>query len=319
MKIYLHAGLPRTATTILQRDVFPSLQGVHFIGKNPDNNMLAGKLYPLKMVMDCCARHRAGDATAVPRLRRLLPTFLKAIKISYRDNDTKAARQLCSVWATCVRYVADHLDGKPVLFSDESLSESMSGLTAHTEHGDGVVLEGLRDVGFLKDVTLSVVLREPSSFLKASYYKAMEFEHKYGRAPFSFDEYIRRQLVLHERSPSASRIFLARHRTAAAHLRSLGPSVVVVPYTELAASAHVVDTLLGTATGEVPVALASLPRENSSWRDVATNDFILTAPGVPAGITIEQYAETFPETLRRQGLDQLFAGESLDGGRYSIA
>jgi hypothetical protein len=318
MKIYLHAGVPRTATTVLQRDVFPNLQQIRFIGKDARNSALQGRLFPLRQVVECCDRIRGGDAGGLEHLRRVLPTILKSLKIAFRDNHVEQVRQLCPLWATCVRHVAELLPDMPVLYSDESLCESMSGITGHPEHGDGVPLQGLRDVGFLKDVTLSVVLRESSSFLKASYYKAMEFEHHYGRPPFSYDEYIRRQMVVHERSPSASRIFLARQRTAAAHFRSLCPSTVVVTYDELAASTNVVDTLLGTRTGEAPVSLASLPRENSSWRNPETNAFILSAPGVPAGISIEQYAATFPETLQRFGLDRLFADESLGAGAPAV-
>jgi hypothetical protein len=188
----------------------------------------------------------------------------------------------------------------------------MSGISGNLQHGDGVALEQLYALGFLKDVVLSVVLREPRQFLTASYYKAMEFQQVSGLAPTSFDDYIVRQLKIHERHPSASRIFLCRHRTAAAHFRRLCPAAVITSYRDLVASSNVVDTLLGTRTGEAPTSLAALPRENNSWRRPETNAFILSAPGVPAGIAIEDYAETFAETLHHHSLDSLFASESME-------
>jgi hypothetical protein len=284
---------------------------MHYIGKNPDNKPFKGKIFPIAMVRDCCEKHKAGDPDGLQTLQRLLPTLLHALKISNRDKAGKEARNLASMWAACVRGAADMLGDKPVLYSDESLSESVSGLTAHLEYGDAVPLEQLDEVGFLRDVMLSVVLREPAQFLKASYYKAMEFEATYARQPVSFEEYIKRQLQLHERKPAASRIFLGRHRTAAAHFRALCPRALIVTYEQLLASPHVLDKLLGTTTDENPISLATLPRENRSWRNNPTNEFILSAPGVPHGISIDAYANTFPETLRRYGLDKLFAEESL--------
>lgn len=207
---------------------------------------------------------------------------------------------------------AQMLGEQPILYSDESLSESMSGITADLSYGDAVVIEQLHGIGFLKHVVLSVVLRDPAQFLKASYYKAMEFEWRYKHPPVSFDEYIRRQLVIRERHPAASRIFLGCHREAEAHFRRLCPNTVVTTYEQLATSRNVVDELLGTITGEAPVSLASLSRENPSWRHAETNSFILSATGVPAHITIEQYAQTFAETLTKYSLDRLFASQALN-------
>jgi hypothetical protein len=236
--------------------------------------------------------------------------MLHAVKMRNRQGGADD-RQQVHLWASCLYMSAQMLGEKPVLYSDESLSESMSGITADLAYGDSVVLEQLHQIGFLKHTVLSVVLRDPTQFLKASYYKAMEFERRYKHAPISFDEYIRRQLAIRDRHPPASRIFLSCHRSAAAHFRRMCPNTVVNTYEQLRASPDVVDTLLGCATGEAPVSLASLPRENASWRGAETNAFILSAKGVPPGIMIEEYAQTFPDTLRRYSLDRLFAEEAL--------
>ncbi|WP_201020883.1 hypothetical protein, partial [Pseudoalteromonas sp. H71] len=50
-KIYLHVGYPKTATSALQKHVFPELQGLNYIGKNEsekfkfDNKALESVLY----------------------------------------------------------------------------------------------------------------------------------------------------------------------------------------------------------------------------------------------------------------------------------
>jgi hypothetical protein len=310
VKIHVHAGLPRTATTALQRDIFPRLTTIHFVGKHHENRGFKGKVWPIKDTRAACEQHLQGNSAGLEALRRLLPNLLHVVKL--RNREGADIRQQVNLWASCLHLSAELLGERPILYSDESLSESMSGITADLAYGDAVVLEQLHHIGFLKHTVLSVVLRDPGQFLKASYYKAMEFEWRYKHAPFSFDEYIRRQLCIRDRHPTASRIFLGCHRKAAAHFRRLCPNTVVTTYEQLRASPNVVDTLLGCATGEAPASLALLPRENASWRGAETNAFILSAQGVPPGITIEQYAQTFPETLCKYSLDQLFASEALE-------
>jgi hypothetical protein len=53
-----------------------------------------------------------------------------------------------------------------------------------------------------------------------------------------------------------------------------------------------------------------LGRSNNSWRNDKVNEFILKARGVPPGIPIEEYARTFPDSLRRRSLGHLIANKS---------
>jgi hypothetical protein len=283
---------------------------IQFVGKHHENRGIKGKVRPIEETRAACEQHLRGNPAGLEALRRLLPNLLHMAKMRNREGSADVLQQV-NLWASCLYVSAEMLGELPMLYSDESLSESMSGITADLAYGDAVVLEQLHRIGFLKHTALSVVLRDPAQFLKASYYKAMEFEWRYKHAPISFDEYIRRQLAIRDRHPPASRIFLGCHRAAAAHFRRLCPNTVVTTYEQLRMSPSVVDTLLGCDTGEGPVSLASLPSENASWRGAETNAFILSAKGVPPGITIEQYAQAFPETLHRYSLDRLFAEEAL--------
>jgi hypothetical protein len=195
------------------------------------------------------------------------------------------------------------LADKPLLYSDESLCESLNGLYGADEpREDDVVMEQLADIGWLQEVAATVVTREPLPFLTASFYKAMELRLVMKRAPLSFDDYIRTQVVLYERKPSASRIFLAQRDKITAHLQSLCPRTRSLPYEELATAPHVLDALLGFETGTPPVSLASENRNNKSWRYEKVNQFLLSAPGVPAGIDLASYRATFAETLERHDL-----------------
>lgn len=314
-QIYLHAGLPRTATTALQKDVFPPLKTICYIGKPFHNRgMQNGPFKPIQVVREACNRHLSGDSSGLRDLGVMQATLLLAIKRSLRDNLETAS--FIELWCSCAELAAGML-GQPVLYSDESLAESASGLEGVLKYGDGVPLERLHESGFLDKVSLSVVLRDPLEFLTASYYKAMEHRHRLRWPASSFRDYMELQEVIYKRSPSASRIFLCLHRSASAHFKRLNPNAVITLFSDLVASDHVVDTLLGFRTGEAPVSLSSLPRENQSWRKSEANDFVLSAPGVPAGLSIEAYAQTFAETLDRMGLDSLCASEALDSSKPS--
>jgi hypothetical protein len=309
-RLFLHIGLPRTGTTALQAEVFPPLRGFHYLGKNSDNGILPlGKVNALDFARRTAERYREGDNAAAVSLRQFFSSITRAIKsntIHNRGNE----RMLTGVWMACVSEAARVLKDKPLLYSDESLSEGVSGVIANLRYGDGVFLEQLREHLPSKNVRLSVVLREPLEFLTASYYKAMELVHRAGMPALSFDTYIANQLKIYERHASASRVFLCMHRTAIRHFRSICPDVVTTDYRDLLASGHVVDTLLGVTTGEKSVSFSQLPRENSSWRSSEINQFILGAEGVPHAVSLEDYRATFAESLGRHGLIAVFRQES---------
>jgi hypothetical protein len=157
---------------------------------------------------------------------------------------------------------------------------------------------------------VSVVLRDPLSFLTASYYKTMEFKHRLKKPPMSFGEYIDCQQRIFDRRPSASRIFLCMHEEATRHFRTLCPQTNVLQYEDLAAAPHALDFLLGVKTDEPPVSIRDLGRTNNSWRNDKVNEFILKGGGVPPRIPIEEYARTFPDSLRRRSLGHLLARQS---------
>jgi hypothetical protein len=305
----MHAGLPRTATTVLQTHVFPNCRTLRYVGKNSDNRAIKGA-FNEGFVEQLCLKIMAGDPAGLELLQRFLPSVLQRMKLAARDKNRAEIQATSMKWARYVHIVATMLDDMPILYSDESLSESMSGLMAHLEYGDTTPLEHLHRTGLLRRVTLSVVLREPAAFLKASYYKTLEFLLGVGREPLSFDDFIGLQMVILERHRPGSRIFLCLHNELARHYRQLCEDTVVIPYTDLVDSGHVVDTLLGIRSGEPPSRVVDFPRENSSWRRPEVNDFILSAQGVPQGIGIDEYAATFPETLHRHGVDRLIAQDA---------
>ena len=51
MKIYIHLGPPKTASTFLQKQIFPNINGIYYFGKtfNKKNNPLFLKLFDYVM------------------------------------------------------------------------------------------------------------------------------------------------------------------------------------------------------------------------------------------------------------------------------
>ena len=305
-RVILHAGLPRTATTALQSVVMPAMKNYHYLGKPAGNTLIKGAFKPAEVSRQCIAAIKGGQdwAKKTKKQKQTTKHTKNKIRIHGWEPEMRAESQaLVRIWIDVLKDMAAHLDDKPLIYSDESLVESVSGLVARLVRGDWVPLEQMHKEGFLEDVKVCIVLRDPLEFLRASYYKAMEF--RLGRnnvGPISFDEYLSCQAQIYRRSPTASRLFLANHAQARAHFSRICPNAVITTYRELYESDHVLDTLLGEKTGETPIRLSSLPRENKSWRDSAVNEFILKSKGVPAGSNIEQYAQTFEHTLSKYPL-----------------
>ncbi len=310
-RLFLHIGLPRSATTALQRSVFPALSNLDYIGKAWHNNAAPLNGDAIARVRQILANAGENRKSTLESLGGVLMTILGQWKNANQRQDRAAARQFAQVWASAINIILASSPGRNFLFSDESLIESVVGLSSRLDHGYGIPLEQLSKTGLLKHAVVSVVLRDPADFLRASYYKNMEFEFKYKGKPIAFDEYIRRHISIYMRKPSASRIFMAMHKPFVAHLQQFCPTLIVNHYSKLIHAEHVLDALLGFQTGEQPVRLNDLPRENSTFRDDDAVKFILSANGIPSGISIEEYAKTFGDTLEHYGLPAIFKETAL--------
>jgi hypothetical protein len=305
--LILHVGLPRTASTTLQQNVFPNMKGVRYLGKDWNNQSLNGPFNPMEIVKQSLSRYREDSSEALKSMRLMLPSLLKRWKVANQYKNDDESRHLAKMWAKCVTQFVDGLPEEDrFLYSDESLIESVIGLSSRMMHGMKVPLEQLAETGLLQDAVVSVIVRDPAGFMRASYYKNMEFEYRYKGIPISYDEYIRRQLMVYLRQPSASRIFLALHSQFIAHLRRYCPNLVVNDFESLIKAQSVLDLLMGSATREEAICMSTLPKENSTFRNEATNQFILSAKGVPEGISISEYDSGFTETLNHYGLIDLF-------------
>lgn len=308
---FLHVGLPRTATTTMQRDVFTQLHGVVYLGKPWDNSGLLKADADLSTLIDQWAQEPTTDSLVYQSLIAVLPTLIKGIKNNNQALRREQALQGVTQAGRFVSALRRKMPESNFLYSDESLIESVAGLSSNNKHGASVPLEQLAGTGLLKGVTVLLVLRDPHAFLRASWYKNNEFQQKYKLQPYSFDTWVRKQMALFVRKRSASRIFQAMQKSFSQHVRAYCPNIHISHYEDLQKADDLMASLTGGRLSTPNMSLKSLPKENSSFRDRDAVSFMLTAPGVPKGIDLESYVQTFEATLKHYELWDTLQSERL--------
>ena len=106
-------------------------------------------------------------------------------------------------------------------------------------------------------------------------------------------------------------------KSFAPHMRSYCPDVVITTYEQLQQAEDLMATLTGGKWTSPGVALRNLPRENNSFRNQSVVDFMLSAPGVPQGIGMKDYVNTFEATLRHYELFDILQADRLE--RVAVA
>ncbi len=128
-RLFIHAGLPRTATTTLQRAVFPKLQKISYLGKPWDNR---AKYHdenadPVATVRQLLKTHADDQQKAHELIGQLLSAILKQWKAANQFMRRDAAKNSAQVWANCILEVLNFNKQGKFLLSDESLIESVGG------------------------------------------------------------------------------------------------------------------------------------------------------------------------------------------------
>lgn len=312
-RLLLHVGLPRTGTTTLQRHVFPAMTKTLYLGKPWNNKVIGFDSSPL-MLLKAIQQHKKlfdKDANIKEILQNTLFSIINNFAKSSYTKDRKQLLHIIKEFCLCIDEMLSW-QNLNLLHSNEALIESLSGtLALEGCKGLSVPLEFIAELGLLKRCIVSLVLREPLSFLRASFYKSQEMRLRNGIHALSFESFIQRQIAIFLRQPSASRIFLCMHKPFITHMKKYCPHLVVNHYENLIEESHVLDALFGFKTGEKAINMKYLPGENKSNRNDETVRFILAAPGVPHGISIEEYTESFAETLDRYELNSIFMETTL--------
>ena len=304
-RLFLHVGLPRTATTTLQKIVFPEMKKIRFLGKNFANNRLrslenSAVISTKKIIKNFNEENKkVSEAQLILILDTLFYLFTTEEVLGNR-------KKLVHEIALCMENILSFWKDDIFIYSNEAMIESLAGRSCVHPNKTFVPIEMICGEDFFKNSTLTLVLRRPLDFLAASYYKRHEFSFTIKDPPLSFDTFIRAQLEVFLRKPSASRILACMQKPFINYIKTYAPNLIVNHYEDLINKKNVLDSLFGFKTGEQASCLNELPRENHSNRKEDVIKHILNAKGVPKGISMEEYTKSFEITLEHYGLNRLF-------------
>jgi hypothetical protein len=233
MKI-IHVGLPRTATTTLQKNFFLNFKDVIYVGKDHSN------FYVDNIDISNVQKILNNESY------RKLPEIFSTVVVGYKDAIIKGNFERISIFLaflkTAFQLIESHAEDvhKKVLWSDESLIESLSGLNAtkrnHDASLDSLPIITLKQFGIIApDDELVITFRNPIDWIVSSYHRTCRLFHDAGKAELvqSLDDYISAQLTLYQHTPVASRLFWCHQVSAINFLNNLHRNIRTINFNEL--------------------------------------------------------------------------------------
>tara|TARA_B100000674_G_C37934202_1_gene959478 strand:- start:1277 stop:2191 length:915 start_codon:yes stop_codon:yes gene_type:complete len=266
--IIFHVGAPRTATTVLQKYVFPSSKRYFCLSKTPfeASGLLAKKSslaneYSREFV-DAILRDDVIDGEERVNFFKFAFGLLPLKMSTFPEN-----KELSLMFKKALFRLSSSAKAfEAALVSTERLvdtSASLNGDSMHKSKSDRSfpiyqVLKQVYEFGFSSRVL--VVLRDPFEYLRSKYCRTYFQRSSSGLRFISASEYIHKQCILESKWPGTSALSVAMH---ASFVRSLGQFSYVKPigFKDLLDSRDVFK-LMGMH-GEISISFADLPIENS--------------------------------------------------------
>lgn len=236
MKV-IHVGLPRTATTSLQKNFFPNLHNVIYLGKSYSNSKIKN------VAVDNVQAILKGDRY------KELPTIFSTAMTGYHDAMIKRnfARisQFLDFLKIAVNLIEVHATNvnKSVLWSDESFIESLSGLNGlvknYPANWDSLPLITFKQYGIIgPQDEIVLTFRAPVDWIVSSYHRTCRLFFDEGKLELlqSIEDYISSQLALYHHTPVASRLFWCYQARALNFLKNMHSNTRAVDFNELVSS-----------------------------------------------------------------------------------
>lgn len=287
--IIFHVGAPRTATTVLQKYVFPSSKRYFCLSKNPfeASGILAKKAslaneYSREFV-DSMLRDDVISSEEKVNFFKFAFGLLPLKMSTFPENKELGLMFKKALFRLSIS--ANAFEG--ALVSTERFvdtSASLNGDSMHKSKSDSSfpvyqVLRRVYEFGFSSRVL--VVLRDPFEYLRSKYCRTCFQRRSSGSRHISASEYIDKQCKLELQWPGTSALSVAMH---ASFVRSLSQYsyVKAIGFRDLLASSDVF-RLMGMQ-GEMPINFGDLPAENSlnlpglsrsSLRDAIKNSLVV--------------------------------------------
>ena len=214
MRLTLHLGLPRTATTALQAHVFPSLQSVQWLGKIAYQMPRGQKVKPLDIVT-------AAAEQNWPALQHQLPVWIGILIRHERDATANpSGQELMRIWnqrlLSTLHQSLVFSGCQRALFSHEALintEAARNAITSSDERSPALLplLQDLKTAGW-GDVDCVVVYREPRAHCLSVYKRCCLQRQRLGLRWLNPGEWLAKQRLLLQRHPPSSALFQLLHR-----------------------------------------------------------------------------------------------------------
>lgn len=282
--IYIHIGSPRTATTTLQKHVFPKLINTHLYSKSaydtsgiPSRKSSAIADKSTNQNLDSIKEDYLQIANNYDRtefLRRFV--IGPSLYSSQEDTQTKTQGEQRKILSNAMRLLCS--SEKNSLISSERLCDTSASLYCFSTHQGGVnrclpvkpLCDAISDTESIPLIT--ICLREPLQYLRSKYLRTciLRKEHL-GQRQLSAKEFILKQATLETASPGTSVLAQAMHSSFIAQLQKIA-FVKAFGFKELLTSTDIFK-LIGIQ-GEERIDFRSLPKENTINTSSAIKDNI---------------------------------------------
>ena len=275
--LFVHVGTPRTATTVLQKHLFPLSDRNLVLSKKPFANSCltqdAGSgHFSLRLGdVDGYLKQVREDLDAVDwsefAMRLVLPM---SVSLGCASTSGLARRLLLSRFADVMQLVdiAASKRERGILLSSERLSDTSASLNGDSSHRDGneVILPSLSLGKFVHSlnrftVCFNVCFREPIAYLASKYSRTCLQRSSRGLRRLLPREFIQKQCALERSVPRSSAIFVAAHSKYLNSMQEFG-FVKAFGFDDLLQSENVFQDL--GLSGEKTHSFRSFARENSS-------------------------------------------------------
>ena len=275
--LFVHVGTPRTATTVLQKYLFPL----------SDQNLVLSK----RPFESSCLTQESGSGHFSLRLRDV-DGYLKQVRealdavdwsefamrlvlpmsvsLGCASTSGLARRLLLSRFSDVMQLVdlAASTSKKGILLSSERLSDTSASLNGDSAHRDGneTLLPSLSFGKFARSlnrftICFNVCFREPISYLASKYSRTCLQRNSRELRQLSPREFIQKQCALERGEPRSSAIFVAAHSKYLYSMQEFG-FVKAFGFRDLLESKNVFQTM--GLPGEQVHSFQSFTKENSS-------------------------------------------------------
>lgn len=211
--IHLHIGASRTATTSLQRHVFPMLTHHLFLGKDAGAKFRQGAP-SLAVCAQLLERElpAIGTTSLSPELRYAIYRLVASYGRNTDDFELQAFLRCCLIQLI---EAAEQLSLQGLVLSMELLSESPASLNGEN-HTDLSVPPYTALAKLCAEITgtqthLIVVFRDPIPYLASRFFRCHRQRVSLGRSPLTPRQYLDNQSILEANQPFLSALSTAKH------------------------------------------------------------------------------------------------------------